>query len=252
MIKYTILPILALALTANEAIQYTQSTNGLSHPFFGYKKVIEKEDENKTKKSVSIPKDLDKLSADEINKIIKESKKIAVSFPTVQNIQKYIKLQNYAMKKSEKFMTKWQQALLKDSSLDLSAPIAKGTFARNAATFQAASKREQFWKDNIDKIGIVVFFNTNETSINKAQNRVLYFIKKDYQNMAITTLFKQEHKNLSSKHGVKVTPDIFIVYKDEEDAAQWYRVKTGLTTKDKILDQIDFVYKYLIAPGIKK
>ena len=43
-----------------------------------------------------------------------------------------------------------------------------------------------------------------------------------------------------------------LVYKDEEENANWYRVKAGLTTKDEILDNIDFVYKYFIKEGDKK
>ncbi|MDZ7818221.1 MAG: hypothetical protein U5K55_06230 [Aliarcobacter sp.] len=46
----------------------------------------------------------------------------------------------------ENFAIKWQQAILKDSSKDLSATAAKSTFARNASTADKANKRAQFWK----------------------------------------------------------------------------------------------------------
>lgn len=254
MIKiFNLICIILFNLYAAEDIQYTNSKNGLTHPFFGYKKeIIKEENKDEIKKSVDIPKNLDKMTADEIAKLIIDSKKIAISFQTDENIHNYIQLQNYATKKSEQFDIKWQQALLKDSSLDLSATAAKSTFARNASTADKANKRAQFWKENINNIGIVAFFDEKEKEVNIAQNKVLFFLNQDYPELAIRTIFKDEHSSLIKEHGVGVTPDIFIVYKDENENANWYRVKTGLTTKNEILDNIDFVYEYFISPGIKK
>lgn len=254
MIKiFNLICIILFNLYAAEDIQYTNSKNGLTHPFFGYKKeIIKEKNKDEIKKSVDIPKNLDKMTADEIAKLIEDSKKVAVSFPTDENIHNYIQLQNHATKKSEDFALKWQQALLKDSSLDLSATAAKSTFARNASTADKANKRAQFWKENINNIGIVAFFDEKEKEVNIAQNKVLFFLNQDYPELAIRTIFKDEHSSLIKEHGVGVTPDIFIVYKDENENANWYRVKTGLTTKNEILDNIDFVYEYFISPGIKK
>lgn len=248
MYKYIIM-IVFVSFNISANVEYGESQNGLTHPFFGYKEIIEKEDENKTKKIVTIPKNLEQLTTDELSKIIEDSKKIAVAFPTDKNIHNYISLQNYAVKKSEDFAIKWQQAILRDSSLDLSASAAKSTFARNATTAAKAQKRADFWKKYIDKIGVVVFFNKNESSVNQAQNKVLFFLNKDYPDLAIRTLYINKHKKLAKKHGVGVTPDIFIVYKDKDNNPNWYRVKAGLTTKNQILNNIDFVYKYFIKSG---
>ena len=250
MIKY-ILFIVLIALNIYATQQYGKSENGLTHPFFGYKKMIIKEDENQTTKMVTIPKNLEELDADQLSKIIEDSKKIAVAFPTDKNIHNYISLQNHATKKSEDFAIKWQQAILRDSSLDLSASAAKSTFARNASTASKAQKRANFWNQHINRIGVIVFFNKSESSVNQAQNKVLFFLNRDYPELAIRTLYTKEHQNLVKKHGVGVTPDTFIVYKDENNNANWYRVKAGLTTKNQILDNIDFVYKYFIQ-GEKK
>lgn len=245
--------IILLNLYSAEDMQYTNSKNGLTHPFFGYREeIIKEENKNEVKKSVDIPKNLDKMTTDEISKLIEDSKKIAVSFPTDENIHNYIQLQNHATKKSEDFAIKWQQALLKDSSLDLSATAAKSTFARNASTADKTRKRANFWKENINNIGIVAFFDEKEKEVNTAQNKVLFFLTQDYPKLAIRTIFKEEHSSLIKEHGVGITPDIFIVYKDENANANWYRIKTGLTTKNEILDNIDFVYEYFISPGIKK
>ena len=249
MYKYIMILLIVVNINAQE---YGKSENGLTHPFFGYKKQIIKEDENQSKKTVIIPKNLENLSADELSEVIKDSKKIAVAFPTDDNIHNYITLQNHATKKSEDFAIKWQQAILRDSSLDLSASAAKSTFARNATTADKAQKRANFWKKHIDKIGVVVFFNKNETSVNQAQNKVLFFLNKDYPELAIRTIYKNDHPALVEKHGVEVTPDIFVVYKDKENNPNWYRVKAGLTTKNQILDNIDFVYQYFITEGEDK
>jgi conjugal transfer pilus assembly protein TraF len=253
------LSLVILILTSsfsNEEPQYSESINGLTHPFFGYKKEILKEEleqqkEEERKKVVIIPKDLDKMTADELNKHISDSKKIAVAFPTDKNLHNYIYLQNFATKKSEDFTIKWQQAILKDSSLDLSASAAKSTFARNASTAEKSKKRDEFWKENIDRVGIVAILDAKEEELNIAQNKVLYFLNKDYPTLAIRTIYKDEHKALADKNGVGVTPDIFIVYKDNEENANWYRIKAGLTTKNEILDNIDFVYEHFIKKGKK-
>lgn len=231
--------------------EYTDSKNGLTHPFFGYREEIKKED-TEIKKKVEIPKNLDKMTADEIAKLLIDSKKIAISFQTDENIHNYIQLQNYAMKKSEQFEIKWQQALLKDSSLDLSATAAKSTFARNANTASKTNKRTLFWKKNINNIGIVAFLDKNEREINAAQNKVLFFLNQDYPELAIKTIFKDEHSALVKEHSVGITPDIFIVHKDENNNANWYRIKSGLTAKNEILDNIDFVYEYSISKKEEK
>jgi hypothetical protein len=249
----TMLFLSLLSLYAAVEIEYTNSKNGLTHPFFGYKKeIIKEENKDEVKKSVEIPKDLDRMTADEISKLIVDSKKIAVSFPTDENIHNYIQLQNHATKKSEDFAIKWQQAILKDSSLDLSATAAKSTFARNASTADKTNKRAQFWKENINNIGIVAFFDKKEKEVNTAQDKVLFFLNQDYPGLAIRTIFKDEYPSLIKEHSVGVTPDIFIVYKDESENASWYRIKAGLTTKNEILDNIDFVYEYFISSGAKK
>ncbi|BAK73181.1 conjugal transfer protein TraF [Arcobacter sp. L] len=249
-----ILILFSFLITLNAAeknVEYTESKNGLTHPFFGYKEeIIEKEKESK--KRVNIPENLEELTADEISKLIIDSKKIAVSFPTDENIHNYIQLQNYATKKSENFAIKWQQALLKDSSLDLSATASKSTFARNATSANKTNKRAQFWKENIDNIGIVAVMDKNEKEINTAQDKVLFFLNQDYPALAIRTIFKDEHTSLVKEQGIGVTPDIFIVHKDKNENANWYRIKTGLTTKNEILDNIDFVYEYFIYKGDKK
>ena len=251
--KLIVLVFLTINLLFAENIEYSESKNGLTHPFFGYiKQIIKEENKDEVKKVVDIPKNLDKMTVDEIAKLIEDSKKIAVSFPTDKNINSYIKLQNYATQKSEDFAIKWQQALLKDSSLDLSASAAKSTFARTASTASKTNTRANFWKENINNIGIVAFFDKKEEEINTAQNKVLFFLNQDYPSLAIRTIFKDEHSSLVEEHKVGVTPDIFLVYKDEEENANWYRVKAGLTTKDEILDNIDFVYKYFIKEGDKK
>lgn len=251
--KKLILFFLTINILFADNIEYTESKNGLTHPFFGYKKEILKgENKDEIKKTVEIPKNLDKMTADEIAKLIEDSKKIAVSFPTDKNINSYIKLQNYATQKSEDFAIKWQQALLKDSSLDLSASAAKSTFARTASTANKTNTRAKFWEENINNIGIVAFFDKTEEEVNTAQNKVLYFLNKDYPTLAIRTIFKDEHSSLVNEHKVGVTPDIFLIYKDQDENANWYRVKAGLTTKDEILDNIDFVYKYFISKGDNK
>ena len=247
--KYLLILFIVLEI---HAIEYTDSKNGLTHPFFGYRKPIIKEDDNKTKKTVNIPKNINKLTADELNKLIKSSKKIAVAFPTQNNIKNYIKLQNIATVKAEVFTTKWQQTILEDSSLDLSATASKSTFARNANTAKKEQQRAKFWEENIDKIGLVVFLEKGADSINQAQNKVMYFLSKDYPKLVIKMIYKEERRALAKKYKVGVTPDTFIVYKDKQNKANWYRVKAGLTTKNQILDNIDFVYKYFIEPGINK
>lgn len=240
------------AIYAKDNIDYTESKNGLSHPFFGYREEIKEENKDSLKKTIDIPQNLEQMNAEEISKLIEDSKKIAISYPTDSNLHNYIQLQNYATKKSEDFAIKWQQAILKDSSLDLSATASKSTFARNANTADRNNKRTKFWKENINNIGIVAFFDKKESEVNVAQNKVLFFLNQDYPELAIKTLYKDEYSQLVKEYGVGVTPDIFVVYKDKNEKANWFRIKAGLTTKNEILDNMDFVNEYFISKKIQK
>jgi conjugal transfer pilus assembly protein TraF len=220
------------------------STNGLTHPFFGNKTLKTRNDHNVTKK-VTIPKNIHTMSADQMSELIKEAKKTAVAYPTDHNVEKYIELQNIATKKSEVFATKWKQAILRNSELDLSAAAPKGTFARNARSFERENRRAAFWEQHVNDIGIVAFFDKDQPSINVAQERVLYFLQKDYPEMAIRIVYVNDHKKLAKKHGVGVTPDIFMVH-NQQGKANWYRVKAGMTSKSEVLNNVDFVYNTVI------
>jgi len=234
-------------LYAKEKIHYTKSKNNLENPFFGYKEIIKKKkDENTTAKKIIIPKNLDKLSAKEINKLIEKAKDIAVMNPTNENVRKYLYLQTYVFKKSEEFMNKFKEVILENPEFNIAADIAKGTFAKIAATKEKFRKRKSFWEKMVNKIGLVVFLDMNQKAINEAQTRVLYFIKRDLPNLVIKIISIQEQKELAKMKKVLDTPDIFIIYKNKNNKAKWYRISTGLTTKDEIYNQIYWIFKYVI------
>jgi conjugal transfer pilus assembly protein TraF len=190
---------------------------------------------------------LEKMSAKELEAKLESLKDIAVSNPTKENLANYILAQNVAVKRSEKFASVWQEVLLEKSELDIAAPLAKSGFEKNVKIMQRGSDTKNFWEQNIDKIGFVVFVDPKDEVANESMQRVYFLLSEELRGLTskkpvirFVDISKNEH--FKDSLGIVTTPDNFIVYSDDNGEPIYKRIKAGVATKAELLKNVRFVY----------
>lgn len=200
-----------------------------------------KEDNNITKEN------LEKMSAKELEAKLENLKDIAVSNPTKENLANYILAQNVAVKRSEKFASVWQEVILEKSELDIAAPLAKSGFEKNVKIMQRGSDTRNFWEQNIDKIGFVVFVDPNEEVANESMQRVYFLLSEELRGLTnqkpvVRFVDITQNEHFKNSLGIVTTPDNFIVYSDDNGEPIYKRIKAGVATKAELLKNVRFVY----------
>jgi conjugal transfer pilus assembly protein TraF len=208
--------------------------------FFYEIKEVESEDNNAT---VVVPSAdvLNSMTSDQLRDTIKSAKKISIMNPTEDNVSNYIVLQNFATKKSDEFMKVWKQVVLKNPQLDLTQDSSKGKFSSKAYKDIKDRKFKEFIDANLDRIAIVTFYNQNDKEKNIVHNRVMSFLETDFSKLEYRYLNIKEFEDMAIRLKVDVTPALFMVYRNNNDEANFYRLGTGLVTKDKILSNMQFI-----------
>ncbi|MFA6685099.1 MAG: conjugal transfer protein TraF [Arcobacteraceae bacterium] len=226
--------------------------------WFAYKEAVkeeEKQDEPDDKKikqkktTVEIPKNLQELSAKEFEALITEAKEIATVHPTKDNVRKLIILNNYVQDRADALSNTWTEVMLENPELDISINIGKSKFAKNA--FGAASKeeKENFFNRYEKYLTIVLFYDSTKKEITQAQDTIFEIIK--YTNTNLKQL-KIDTRNPSVENLLNtlkinkdLTPDIWLMV-DINKSQKWKRLSIGLSTKERIMDQLYVMGKQII------
>lgn len=224
--------------------------------WFAYKEIIEEQQEEleekntKPKKTtVEIPQNLQELSAKEFEALITEAKDIATVHPTKDNVRKLIILNNYVMNRADALSNTWTEVMLENPELDISINIGKSKFAKNA--FGAASKeeKENFFSRYEKHLTIVLFYDTTKKEITQAQDTIFELMK--YTNANLRQLKIDIHnpsaENLLNtlKINKDLTPDIWLMV-DINKSQKWKRLSIGLSTKERIMDQLYVIGKQIL------
>lgn len=189
----------------------------------------QKEDKYKLLPSkVAIPWSLlDKIDPDDISKLETESKKIAIQYPTSENIKEYKLLQKWISDKSFSFMAANTQAVTTDA--DLAKWKAQTPVNSRVALTEFRLKNQKLKSELIssyaDKVSIVAAVSQG-CGYCEAQKPILERFKQTY---GISYILKDINSMpyATQKLGVATTPDIFIIYNDSGSPVI-QRMATGL------------------------
>lgn len=189
---------------------------------------------------------LKSMDAKTLEAKILQLKDIAVSDPTKINVANYILAQNVAVKRSSQFAKIWKEVTLENSELDIAAPLAKSGFENGVKSANQRMSSSDFWRENINKIGFVAFFDPSDKIENKAMERVYYLLAtelkhKTGQEPVIRFVDLTQQPQFKDELGIVTTPDNFIIYEDELGQAIYKRIKAGLATKGELFRNVDFV-----------
>lgn len=232
----------------------------LESDFYGYTEyeIIEEKNEApiEKKEDLTPPRTitdeyLKTLNAKQIRDLKKELLDIATIEPTDENIKNHLKLQKFIDSKATNFMNRVQIVTKDNQDLDISVDIKKSKFGRNIQAIEKKEKLRKFYEKNINKFVLVVFFNINEDIYNQSIERVMQYVNSDMPiEIRYIDIESDFGKKFAKEKNIIHTPDTWISFKDNNNLI-WERLFTGIPTKDKIYQMIDFVYEMQIKPKLK-
>ena len=182
---------------------------------------------------------IDKLDPDEIQKLEKKAKKIAVMYPTDHNIKEYQKLIIWIEKKGFKYTENWMRVVRTDTELAREAASVPVSSAARQDYFLSKTKyKKQILDQFKNKAGLVVVVKQGCPYCVK-QKQILQLFKLEtgweYKLVDINNV-----PNMVKKFGIARVPDIFLVAKGDDGNPLWIRIGTGLHTKEELKNLILF------------
>lgn len=234
--------------------------------YFGYDEPLIKNESNKTIeniKSTNIDFKKEKLlqraltnpkslTATQFKDIQSYAKDKAVMQQTEKSIKDWMILNNFTIKSADSFQKKQRIVLFKNPELYEEGELAKSGYAQKSDTQAAAKKQIELINKLTSKIVLFAFFGDEAENIRSSQERVLWYIHQDFPKMTIINADIRQNSGLYEKLGEKVTPSLWMAFKDSYDKAHWYRVLGGVATKNVVLDNIQFIYENIIKVEIEK
>jgi len=192
------------------------------------------------------------LTNKEFGIALEAAKNKAVMIQTDENIKNWIILNNFMIKNAGEFQKRQQIVLFKNPELDLSSGISKSGYASKARKQSELKLQNQLIKELTSKIVLIAFYGDAPVLEITSQDRVLWYIEQDFPKMIIKRVDVKNNKNLYEKLNEKITPSVWMAYKDNKNKPHFYRIAGGVTTKNKILNNIQFVYENIIKVEIEK
>ena len=251
-----ILTIVSLLITINNAEVLTG--------YFGYEDPIIENEDNKTKLTTPQTEDLKyekllqkaiknprSLTASQFKEVQAYAKDKAVMQQDEKSIKNWMILNNFTIRNADTFQKMQKVVLFKNPELYEEGDLARSGFAQKTQTQAAAQKQNSLIKSLTSKIAIFAFFGNEEASVKSSQERVLWFVQQDYPQMTIINADIRQNRGLYEKLGEKLTPSLWMAYRDVLGKAHWYRIIGGVATKNQILDNIQFIYENIIKKELE-
>lgn len=204
------------------------------------KKEEKKKEERKTEyktipNKVRIPWDkIDQLDPEEIAKLEKESRKIAIMYPTEENVREYYRLQRYILTKSREFA------------------VQIGAVSRTEpALFQRPQYpvvREIWYEEKQKKMQEVFTFYRNKAGIVAIGQRDCPYciafepVLREFggeTGWQVRMVYMEDNPQLAINLGTQLTPDIFLVV-NTGSGNRWERIGSGFMPLDELKKSVLF------------
>lgn len=199
----------------------------------------EKQHQLLKKEEVEIPWEiLDLLDPDEINRLERESRKIAVMRPSEKNVREYMRYKNWLVDKAQVFTDTTKILAKTDPELaSRIAGIPTSAYAKEAQTRFKQEAAEEIFRGSGQKTGLVVMVQEGCIYC-KDQVPVVELFARTY-GWDVQYIDIQEKPSLAQKLDVRPVPDLFIVL-NRNDQAVWQRIGIGLHTLDELKRSVLF------------
>lgn len=191
---------------------------------------------------------LDSMSVEELRDLAEQSKKIAVAKPTKENVHRYVYIQKFMSDKSERFAKVWQVVLLEHPELGELRDASASESGRAYARGDFEDKIKNLINGIADNAALIVFCDP----ANKYCERQEILISMFEQNHGwfVKRVNTAENTELASTFQVENTPDIWLVYRNQDDTPFYHRIANGFVSLQEIEEKILFVWENVITNPI--
>ena len=198
---------------------------------------------NETEKFLVVlhPEKLDNMTAEQIQKLEKELRGIAVMKPTLENVYLYNRLVQYINRKADEFVKVNREVshLFPDISKTPTSTIARRVYLKTLRRDIESAVREMS-----ERAALVVFVKEG-CPYCRAQERVLSLFKKKYPDFYVKYIDVEEHPAMVEKFNVAETPTIWLVYETDNGRHIWQVVSVGVASLDRLENSIYEIKNFL-------
>ncbi len=194
----------------------------------------------------NIPWDkIDRIDPDQIAKIIEpQARKVAITYPTEENILEYRKLSQWIQNKTVAFMNE-DRMVRTENPNDLLAGLMnsskRGHFESSVSRVVANENVDNILKNYSQKAGLIIFVSPT-CEFCKRQIPILNELKRKY-GFDYVTIDVSGKNEMIEKFGIETTPDIFLAV--NSNGTKYQRIATGLHTLPDMISAIIYGLKYL-------
>lgn len=196
-------------------------------------------------KTANIPWDiLDTLDPDEIaNKIEPEAKKVAVMYPTEENIMAYRKLSRWIMIKAKSYTMKDTQVRTENPSIAPEMVTANTSEFRRRLNYSENMKRRTGYLNEYKERARIVVYTRVGCSYCLAQKPILEQFTQKY-GWDVMERNLEDNFDEQIRFNIEYTPDIFLLLNTSQ-GIKYQRIATGLTTLQDLEKQVVLGLEYL-------
>lgn len=152
------------------------------------------------------------LPAEEFRRLLNETKDRAVAAPTVENVARYIELQDVARRKSVAFANVYQMVMQTHPEFSISSQYPSTTPGIRALTLMRSDEIDVSIREAAEDFAMVYFYRP-DCRFCRAQDGILaYFVDKYSWNLKRVNIY--EEPEAASRFNVSVVPYILVVYRE--------------------------------------
>lgn len=225
---------------------YFQGNQG--NGWFWYR-VKSKKQKNKSK-HLDLPA-IKKMNVKQLKSLLKKELNIAVSYPSVLNVKRWLEVKNIVMARSARFAAVSKYAITKYPYLGVPAQgVGMGSSSFNSEiSFDIKHmNRNKLFKKIQKKVGLVLFYNPSSAK-SIQESRMLFLVCHEFgfyfQNEDMSN-----HPNAVRRYDIRYSPTIVMFYKHKSGKLQHFILLIGLRTQGAIKNQIAYDYYALIKKHV--
>jgi len=180
------------------------------------------------------------LPAEEFRNLLNKTKDRAVAVPTVENVARYIELQDVARRKSVAFANVYQMVMQTHPEFSISSQYPSTTPGIRALTLMRSDEIDTSIREASGDFAMIYFYRP-DCRFCRAQDGILaYFIDRYSWNVKRVNIYKEPEA--ASRFNVSVVPYILLVYRE---TGKYMPVSAGVVSLTDLEERLYRSIRYL-------
>lgn len=176
----------------------------------------------------------------EFNKLIDDVRDYAISYPTVENVKDYMRMQNIALERSQKFQNVFSFIAQTDPTLtnEKSYPVS----LNRDYLYQGRVNLVNYMADKVKNYGFIYFYS-DYCEFCQHEKPIIRKFSADF-NADLLMINKDDpkHTNAIMNFGIISVPSIVMVKKDTKE---WLLISSGFISYNELQERVYRTIKYM-------